>query len=66
MAIVNVAPMPESYRKIPKRLWPGIPPIFEGPDPRTDADVELARALFRELDPESQDWYGRSGIFADL
>ncbi len=40
------------------------PPIFDG-DP-TPEDIELARALFAELDPESQEWYGRAGVFAGL
>ena len=61
---VNIHPLPESLRRIPARLRPGHPPIFER-DPAQE-DIELARALFRELDPESQRWYGRSGIFAGL
>jgi len=66
MPTVNVAPMPESTRKIPKRLRPQHPPIFEGTDPATPEDIELARALFLELDEESQLWYGYAGIFAGL
>ena len=61
---VNVAPMPAWARKIPARLRPVHPPIFEG-DP-APTDVELARALFRELDRDSQDWYRGARVFADL
>ena len=65
---VTIKPMPESYRKIPKKFRPQHPPIFiecgeSGPLPE---EIELARELFKILDQESQDWYGRHGIFADL
>lgn len=65
---VHLKPMPESYRKIRKIFRPKAPPIFvdcqeSGPSPE---DRELARELFRILDPESQDWYGRRGVFEDI
>jgi hypothetical protein len=62
MANVEVRPMPAKYREIPERLRPQHPPIFDG-DPSAE-DIALARALFKELDPESQRWYGTVGIFA--
>ena len=55
MAIVNVAPMHESYRKIPPLYRPGHPPIFASPP--TKKDRALAKALLAELDAESQAWY---------
>lgn len=57
MATVDVNPLPEWARKLPQRLRPGHPPIFPDGDP-TSEDVELALALFHELDAESQRWYG--------
>lgn len=61
---VTVTPMPRSYLKI-KKFRPGHPPVFDC-DP-TPEDVALARALFLELDAESQAWYRRGGgIFGDL
>ena len=65
MATVNVMPLPQSYRTLPKWLRPGHPPICPDGDP-TAADIALARALFAELDPESQEWYRGAGIFAGL
>jgi hypothetical protein len=60
MATVNVQPMPQSYRNISTRFRPGAPPIF--PDGKyTAEDLELARELFKALDPESQEWYRRGG-----
>jgi hypothetical protein len=63
MANVNIRPMPRKYRKIPARWRPQHPPIFDG-DP-TPEDRELARALFDELDPESQAWYRASEHFPE-
>lgn len=60
----NVIPMPRAYLKIRDIFRPGHPPVFNSPP--TPADIAEARALFLELDPESQKWYGRLGIFADL
>ena len=64
MGTVNVMPMPAWARKLPARLRPVHPPVFDS-DARPE-DVALARALFAELDAESQNWYGRRGIFAGL
>ncbi len=64
MANVTIRPLPQVYRTVSKRLRPYHPPIFDG-EP-TPADISLARALFQELDEESQDWYGRRGIFEGL
>jgi hypothetical protein len=67
---VYVQPMPERYRKTPMRLRPGIPPIFPGcgPEGPTEEMKQLARALFKLLDRESQEWYlsGGSRLFGDL
>lgn len=57
MATVNITPLPAGYLTIPRRLWPGTTPIFDG-EP-TPADRELARELFAALDPDSQAWYAR-------
>lgn len=65
MAKVVVRPLPQKCREISPQWRPSHPPIF--PDgPPSAQDIELARALFRELDDESKDWYGRAGIFAGL
>lgn len=61
---VNVKPMPEKIRTIPKKWRPQPPPLFFGEG--TPEDVELARELFKLLDDESKDWYGRDGIFKGL
>ena len=61
---VHIIPIPSAYLKITRLYRPGHPPIFDG-DP-TPEDIALARALFLELDSESQDWYGRRGVFAGL
>jgi hypothetical protein len=70
MTVINIKPMPESYRKISKKFRPMRPPIsiFEncGPDGPTPEDIELARELFKLLDEDSKDWYGRHGIFEGL
>lgn len=62
MAKVTINPMPEKYRSIPKRLQPGVPPIFTdcGKDGPTPEDIELAHELFKLLDEESKDWYRRN------
>ena len=54
MAVI-IEPMPRSYLKIKKIFRPSHPPIYDSPP--TPADIEEARALFAELDPESQEWY---------
>lgn len=65
MANVNIRPLPAAYRAIPERLRPQHPPIFD--DNPTPEDIELARALWEELDPESQRWYSRSSrIFPEV
>lgn len=65
---VTIKPMPEAYRKISKKFRPGTPPVFTdiGPGGVTPEDIELAKELFKILDDESKDWYGRRGIFKDL
>lgn len=60
---VDLKPMPRRYLEISEKFRPQHPPIFDGTP--TPADIAEARALFEALDPESQRWYGRSGIFAD-
>ena len=69
MTVVNIIPMPEKFRKIPKKWRPVNPPVFIdcGPDGPTAEDRQLARELFALLDPESQEWYRRcGGLFKDL
>lgn len=61
---VDVSPMPQRIREVPARWRPLPPPIFSG-EP-SDADRELARDLWRALDPESRRWYWRAGACADL
>lgn len=61
---VALQPMPRSYLKISGVSRPGHPPVFDG-DP-APGDIELARALFLELDADSQRWYCRCPVFADL
>ena len=66
---VTIIPMPERYREIPKKYRPGTPPIFtyaEGEKGRSPEDVQLARELWKLLDEESQEWYGRRGIFEGI
>lgn len=60
----NLKPMPRSYLKMSEKYRPGHPPVFEGTP--TPDEIKEARALFKVLDPESQRWYQRSGMFADL
>lgn len=57
MTEIKIKPMPMNYRKIPKRLRPIHPPIFEG-GAATPEDIALAFDLFELLDAESQEWYG--------
>lgn len=70
MTTVNIKPMPDCYRKVSKTWWPGKPPgsIFKdcGPDGPTPEEIEEARELFKLLDEQSKDWYGRNGIFEGL
>lgn len=56
MNTVNVHPMPVAYQSISKRFRPSPPPIFPGGAPTLE-ERTLARALFAELDAESQEWY---------
>lgn len=53
--IVNIVSLPGWARGTLFRPLP--PPIFTDGEP-TAADYELALALFNELDPASQEWYG--------
>ena len=64
MADVTIKPMPDWARKLSPRLWPLFPPIFDD-DPRPE-DIALARRLFLDLDPQSQDFYRRSKLFDGL
>jgi hypothetical protein len=65
MRTVTIIPLPRGYLKVSKKFWQTPPPTF--PDgPPTPEEIELARALFLELDPESQDWYSRYRIFDGL
>lgn len=57
---VDIRPMPAWARG--KRFPTLPPPVFQGEPTRQD--IELAIALFEELDPESQTWYGGQA-FAD-
>ena len=70
MTTINIGPMPENIRRIPKKWRPQHPPIsiFEncGPTGPTDDEIEEARELFKLLDEESKDWWGRNGIFKGL
>ena len=59
----NLVPMPRAYLKISEKYRPSHPPIFD--DEPSAADLLEARALFRELDAESQRWYCRSSTLFD-
>lgn len=52
---VNISPMPDWARGT--RYKPMPPPLFAPGVSPTPDDIELARALFEELDPESKRWY---------
>ncbi len=62
---VKLTPMPDSYRTVSPRFRPGCPPVFPLRPP-TAKDKKLARELFKLLDAESQEWYGRNGVFKGL
>ena len=58
---MNIEPMPEAIRAIPKRWRPRHPPIFDCNDgPISREDAELAIALIEALDDESREWYANS------
>jgi hypothetical protein len=65
---VTIKPMPDFYRHISKRWRPQHPPIFTdcGKSGPSQEERELARELFKILDAESQEWYGRRGIFKGI
>lgn len=65
MTTVNVRPMPEWMRKVPRHLWTVTPPIFSdiSSEGITEADRDLARELFLLLDKDSQSWYARPWLF---
>lgn len=67
---VAIKPMPEKFRSIPKKWLPGIPPIFPncGKSGPSQADINLARELFKILDDDSKDWYRRGSpkLFGDI
>lgn len=61
---VHIVPMPRSFLKFSEKIRPSHPPIFDD-DPSQD-EIAEARALFAELDEDSQAWYRRgSRLFAD-
>ena len=68
MTTISIKPMPEIYKKYSKKFMPQHPPIFTdcGQDGPTPEEIEMARELFKILDDESKDWYGRRGIFRGL
>jgi hypothetical protein len=53
--VVHIDPLPMALRSIPRRLWPGHPPIRVGPE--QPGDREEALALYLALDADSQHWY---------
>ena len=60
--------LPRFYikRKISRKYWQGTPPLWPNGEPTAD-DIELARDLYRCLDPHTRDWYGRrSKLFGDI
>ena len=60
---VQIAPM-EPWMRAAGRFRPQHRPVFaEAP---TRDDVALALALFDELDPQSQDWYGGARFVQSL
>lgn len=65
MTTVCVMPMPERYRKIPRKYRPQHPPIFQdcGEDGPSESDRALARELYALLDAESKGWYGSCPVF---
>jgi hypothetical protein len=67
MGAVHLKPMPESIRRLPKRLRPRPAPIFpgcplEGP---SEEDKARARVVWDLLDDETKDWYGRNRSFLE-
>lgn len=60
---VNIKPMADWTRKTQFR--PLHPPVFPDGEP-TQAEVQLALALFAELDDESKTWYGGARFEASL
>ena len=59
--------LPRFYveRKISRKYWQGVPPIFPDGNPSGE-NIKLARDLYRELDRHTQAWYGRLKLFADI
>jgi len=69
MTTVHVAPMPENYKTIKKKIHrPQHPPLFQDIDPGgvTPEDYALALELFELLDTESQEWWGGAGTLGYL
>jgi hypothetical protein len=68
MTVCTIRPMSEANRKCSKKFRHQPPPIFMDIDAGgvTKEDIEEAKELFKILDPESRDWYGRTGIFERL
>jgi hypothetical protein len=57
MREVNINPLAANLRG--SRFKPLTAPVFPGyASAPTHEEIELAMALFEELDPESQEWYG--------
>ena len=59
MTTVHIEPLPSWARAT--KYKPLHPPVFPDSTP-SDDDIELALALYAELDPESQAWYGGDGF----
>jgi hypothetical protein len=64
MTTVSIKPLPHGFRSVPRRLWCGHPPMFDG-EPTRD-DIALAIELLEALDPDSFDWYGGAETIARL
>lgn len=54
---VVIVPLSPQQREIPAKWRGQHPPVFPGDEP-TDRQVRMAIDAWRELDPESQAWYG--------
>ena len=54
-------------KKISPKYWTETPPLWPPGYTATQADIALARELYRCLDRASQEWYGRySPMFGDI
>jgi len=68
-ARVHMEPLPELLHPF-RKFWPMHAPIFKGcwPGGPTETDYEVAREIFKLMDPKSQEWYRicSPGLFGDL